>query len=356
MSDERARRAGAACGRQRTTRYGPTLPSRAPRHDAPSDYFRRALAALLNSCAPRRSPFQTVDALLANHSNVHPFYRLRQNLAAKLAEIDETVSEFDRVSEKIDAFRQRIEVCLAKVKTFYAFAEDDESGLRALAEEVSDLAEETKRFTEESGKRSGGSAAADVSQELSALELSAEALTAAMEEKEREWKRARTARSEYAADVDDVQAWVRAAELTARDRAEPPAPYRERLVAARAEGPQVADRMERLARHARAIVEGSRDAAERQLVSSTVSALGERLAAVTSELEARQAAVEDACDAVARFLALLERVLLWVETQRAFLARPLPLADLAEAQQKQTEYGVSSRLSLVKCAARRTVD
>ncbi|CAG4999342.1 unnamed protein product [Parnassius apollo] len=94
-----------------------------------------------------------------------------------------------------------------------------------------------------------------------------------------------------------------------------------------------------MTRNARAIVEGSRDAGERQLVQSTVTALSDQFAAICSELEARQAAVEDACDAVARFLALLEKVLLWVETQRAFLARPLPLADLQEAQQKQTEYG-----------------
>lgn len=265
---------------------------------------------------------------------------MRQTLAARLAEIDEIVSEFDRVSERIDELRQQIEVSIAKVKTFYVFGEDETENVRALAKEVSDLVERTKNFTDESRKRYGGSAPADVAQELSALELSSEALAAAMEEKEREWKRARTARSEYATDVEDVQAWVRAAELTARDRTLPPEPYRERLVATRSEIPNIADRVERLTRNARAIVEGSRDASERQLVQSTVTALSEQFAAVCSELETRQAAVEDACDAVARFLGLLEKVLLWVETQRAFLARPLPLADLQEAQQKQTEYGV----------------
>ncbi|KAH9639972.1 hypothetical protein HF086_008067 [Spodoptera exigua] len=271
----------------------------------------------------------------SRHRNI----RLRQTLAARLAEIDDIVSEFDRVSERIDEFRQQIEVLTAKVRTFYVFGEDEADSVRALTNEVSDLVERTKNFTEESRKRYGGSAPADVAQELSSLELSSEALAAAMEEKEREWKRARTARSEYATDVEDVQAWVRSAELTARDRTLAPEPYRERLVATRAEVPNVADRVERLTRNARAIVEGSRDAGERQLVQSTVTALSDQFSAVCSELEARQAAVEDACDAVARFLTLLEKVLLWVETQRAFLARPLPLADLQEAQQKQTEYG-----------------
>jgi nesprin-1 len=265
---------------------------------------------------------------------------LRQTIAARLAEIDKIVSDFDRVSEKIDELRQLIEVSIAKVKTFYVFGEDETEGVRALSEEVSELVQRTKSFTEESRKRYGGSAPADVAQELSALELSSEALAAAMEEKEREWKRARTARSEYATDVEDVQTWIKAAEMTARDRTLPPEPYRERLVATRSEVPNIADRVERLSRNARAIVEGSRDAGERQLVQSTVSALTEQFAAVCSELEARQAAVEDACDAVSRFLTLLEKVLLWVETQRAFLARPLPLADLQEAQQKQTEYAV----------------
>ncbi|KAI5642762.1 spectrin repeat domain-containing protein [Phthorimaea operculella] len=270
---------------------------------------------------------------------VTAYDKLRETIAARLAEIDEIVSEFDRVSEKIDELRQQIEVCIAKVKTFYVFGEDETDSVRALAKEVSDLVERTKTFTEESRKRYGGSAPADVAQELSALELSSEALAAAMEEKEREWKRARTARTDYAADVEHVQAWIRAAELTARDRTLPPEPYRERLVATRQEVPNIADRVERLTRNARAIVEGSRDAGERQLVQSTVTALSEQFASICSELEARQAAVEDACDAVARFLGLLEKVLLWVETQRAFLARPLPLADLQEAQQKQTEYG-----------------
>lgn len=265
---------------------------------------------------------------------------MRQTIAARLAEIDEIVSEFDRVSEKIEQLRQQIEVYIAKVGTFYVFGEDNEGEVRDLAKQVSDLVGRTKNFTEESRKRYGGSAPADVAQELSSLELSAEALGAAMEEKEREWKRARTSRSEYASDVESVQAWIRGAEVTARDRTLPPEPYKERLVATRAEIPAISDRVERLTRNARAIVEGSRDSGERQLIQSTVSALTEQFSAICSELEARQAAVEDACDSVSRFLALLEKVLLWVETQRAFLARPLPLADLQEAQQKQTEYGV----------------
>lgn len=275
------------------------------------------------------------------------FCRLRKTLAARLAEIDEIVSEFDRVSERIEELRQLIEVSIAKVRTLYVFGENEDENVKALEKEVSDLVERTKTFTEESRKRYGGSAPADVAQELSALELSSEALAAAMEEKEREWKRARTARFEYATDVDDVQTWLRAAELTARERTLPPEPYRERIVATRQEIPSVADRVERLTRNARAIVEGSRDASERQLVQSTVTALSEQFSSVCSELEARQAAVEDACDAVARFLALLEKVLLWVETQRAFLARPLPLADLQEVQQKQTEYGVGIPISEV---------
>lgn len=265
---------------------------------------------------------------------------MRQTLAARLAQIDDIVSEFDRVSERIDELRQLIEVSIAKVRTFYVFGEDEDNNVRTLVTEVSEIVERTKNFTEESRKRYGGSAPADVAQELSALELSSEALAAAMEEKEREWKRAKTSRSEYASDVEDVQAWIRAAELTARDRTLPPESYRERIVATRSEVPNISDRMERLTRNARAIIEGSRDASERQLVQSTVMALSEQFTAVCSELEARQAAVEDACDAVSRFLALLEKVLLWVETQRAFLARPLPLADLQETQQKQTEYGV----------------
>lgn len=219
----------------------------------------------------------------------------------------------------------------------YGDGQEAADGVRRLADETAELCGRTSRFSQDTR---AARATADVAQQLSALELAAEGLAAAMQEKEREFKRARTARSEYGDDADAVQAWVRAAELTARDRALPPAAYRERLVAARSEAPAVEDRLARLSRNARTLLDGSRDADERGRVQAAVLALTEQFAAVCGELETRQAAVEDACEAVARFLALLEKVLIWVETQRAFLARPLPLADLQEAQQKQTEYGV----------------
>lgn len=58
--------------------------------------------------------------------------------------------------------------------------------------------------------------------QLTSLELISEGVQGAMEEKGRELKRAKTVRSEYASDVEEIQRWLREAELKVQDRSVQP--------------------------------------------------------------------------------------------------------------------------------------
>lgn len=69
----------------------------------------------------------------------------------------------------------------------------------------------------------------DLGQELSSLELLAENVSSAMEEKDREFKRARTVRSEYLKDVEEVQLWIQEAEKKVQDQTAEPQVLKEFL-------------------------------------------------------------------------------------------------------------------------------
>lgn len=58
--------------------------------------------------------------------------------------------------------------------------------------------------------------------QLTSLELISEGVRSVMDEKGRELKRARTVRTEYAADVEEIQRWLRDAELKVQDRSVQP--------------------------------------------------------------------------------------------------------------------------------------
>lgn len=120
--------------------------------------------------------------------------------------------------------------------------------------------------------------------QLTSLELLSEAVSAAMEEKDRDLKRARTVRADYARDVDAVTAWIERAELRVQDRSAEPHVLRDHLQQVQAEIGPTEDRLERLSRNARTIVESTRDEAEKARVQATVRTLADQLQQVRTWL------------------------------------------------------------------------
>jgi len=116
---------------------------------------------------------------------------------------------------------------------------------------------------------------------------------AAMEEKDREAKRARTMRTDYARDVDAVTAWIQRAELSIKDSSAEPQVLREHLQQIQVEIGPTEDRLERLARNARAICDNSRDDEEKVRITATVAALTDQLQQVRTWLQDKKQQVKD---------------------------------------------------------------
>lgn len=181
----------------------------------------------------------------------------------------------------------------------------------------------------------------DVAQELTSLELLAESLSNKMDEKDREFKKARTVRSDYISDVKEVENWIKEAELKVRDRSIEPQLLNEHLQQIQQEIGGISDRLEKLIKNGKVIIEKSRSDEERRLVQSTIDTLTEQLAQVKSWLEEKKQQVGDTLDAWQRFLTLYQAVLTWVQEKKVFLREPLQLSTLQEARQKLHDYSVS---------------
>lgn len=252
----------------------------------------------------------------------------------------------ENVEREIERLRKRLNEARERASGFYVFGADQdatEAELSELGSQIEDLLDTAKKFSGSTKARYQASqqlVPSDVAQHLTALELCAEATAQAMEEKQREQKRARTTRSDYLADVDEVQAWIRQAELKVQDRTVEPAVLREYLRQIQNELGTISDKLERLTRNGRAIVENTRDDTEKELINSTIGNLTEQLAQVRSWLEEKKQIVGDTLDAWQRFLALYEIVKAWTEEKKQFLVEPLKLSTLVQARQRLHEYSV----------------
>ncbi|XP_076667923.1 muscle-specific protein 300 kDa isoform X16 [Andrena cerasifolii] len=272
---------------------------------------------------------------------------LVDSLQKKSERADEDLEAFEDAEREIEHLRKRLNEARERASILYVYGPDQD----ATEEELDELRSNVEGHLDAAKKFSGSTKAryqasqqlvpSDLAQHLTALELCAEATAQAMEEKQREQKRARTVRSDYLADLDEVQAWIRQAELKVQDRSVEPVPLKDQLRQVQEELGTITDKLERLTRNGRTISENTRDETEKQLIESTVHSVTEQLNQVRNWLEERKQVVADTIDAWQRFLTLYEAVKAWTEEKRQFLVEPLKLVTLVQARQRLHEYSTA---------------
>ncbi|XP_043257159.1 nesprin-1 isoform X10 [Colletes gigas] len=272
---------------------------------------------------------------------------LVDSLQTKSKKADEDLEAFESTEREIDQLRKRLNEARDRASILYVFGPDQnatEEELEKLRTDIEELLDAAKDFSGSTKARYQASqqlVPSDLAQHLTALELCAEATAQVMEEKQREQKRARTVRSDYLTDLDEVQAWIRQAELKVQDRSVEPGPLKEQLKQVQDEMATIADKLERLTRNGRSIAENTRDETEKQLILSTIHNVTEQLNQVRSWLDERKQVVADTLDGWQRFMSLYEAVKAWTEEKRQFLVEPLKLTTLAQTRQRLHEYSTA---------------
>ncbi|XP_076280585.1 muscle-specific protein 300 kDa [Lasioglossum baleicum] len=272
---------------------------------------------------------------------------LVDSLQKRSRKADEDLESFEDTEREIEQLRKRLNEARDRASGLHVFGPDQdaaESSLEEIRSIVEDLLDTAKKFSGSTKARYQASqqlVPSDLAQHLTGLELCAEATAQVMEEKQREQKRARTVRSDYLTDLDEVQAWIRQAELKVQDRSIEPGPLKEQLKQVQDELGTIADKLERLTRNGRTIAENTRDDTEKQLIDSTVHNVTEQLNQVRNWLDERKQVVADTIDAWQRFLTLYEAVKAWTEEKKQFLVEPLKLSTLVQARQRLHEYSTA---------------
>nr|XP_050869210.1 muscle-specific protein 300 kDa [Vespula vulgaris] len=269
------------------------------------------------------------------------------SLREKSKKAEEDLKELENTESEIERLRKDLNEARSSATNLYVFGADQETAeneVKELKSHLDDLVETAKKFSGNTKARyqvSQQLVPSDLSQHLTALELCAEATAQAMDEKQRELKRARTTRSDYLTDVDEVQAWVRQAEIKVQDRSIEPIALRESLRQIQNELGPITDKLERLTRNGRVIIENTRDDAEKELIEKTVNDLSEQLGQVRNWLDEKRQIVGDTLDAWQRFLTLYDAVRIWTEEKKQFLTEPLKLSTLVQARQRLHEYSTA---------------
>lgn len=274
--------------------------------------------------------------------------RLIDTLQTKSKKADEDLETFEDAEREIEQLRKRLNEARERASSIYVYGPDQD----ATEEELDELRWSVEQHLDSAKTFSGSTKAryqasqqlvpSDLAQHLTALELCAEATAQTMDEKQRDQKRARTVRSDYLTDLDEVQSWIRQAELKVQDRSIEPIPLKEQLKQVQDELGTITDKLERLTRNGRTIAENTRDDTEKQLIDSTVHNVTEQLNQVRNWLDERKQVVADTIDAWQRFLTLYEAIKTWIEEKRQFLVEPLKLSTLVQARQRLHEYSVRS--------------
>lgn len=235
----------------------------------------------------------------------------------------------------------------SEIINFYVFDEDvskTEDDLRTLSSRAQSRINDAKQLSADLKSKYQAAqnlVPSDVAQELNQLELLTESVIAVMEDKEREFKKARTIRTDYLTDVEELQTWIKESELKIQDRSVTPQQLHERLQLIHSEIGSITDKLDKVTRNGKTIIEKSRKQEEKDIVQSTVDTLTDQLSQLKASLDEKRDQVGDILDAWQRFLALYQQVIQWTEEKRVFLQEPLNVGSLQDVKQRLHDYNVS---------------
>lgn len=274
-------------------------------------------------------------------------FSLKTAISENNSQVDKELKHFDDLLETISNLHNQINLLIEKITDLYVYGDDQDAiqtELDQIALNVNRIGDDchtlTQQIQDSYGKQQGF-VPIDISQELKSLELSAENMRGAMADKEREFKRSKTVRSEYLNGVDYIQVWLQQAELRIQDRTLEPVRFKEIVNDVQKELATIYEKLETIKQCAIIIVDNSRSNDEKKLIQNTIDQLEKQIEQIRIDLEEKKHQLHDSLDAYARFMKLYDMVMKWAAEKREFIDISLNVTTLSEARQKMNEYMVN---------------
>lgn len=256
-----------------------------------------------------------------------------------MAQLDGLLEIISNLHNQINLFTEKIaDLCVYGYDQHAIEREIDELNLNI--NRVNDDSYNLIQQIQESYTKQQGFIPIDIAQELNTLELARENMRRIMTDKEREFKRSKTVRSEYLNGVEHVHIWVQQTELRIQDRSSEPARLKGAINDIQQELTTIYEKVDTIKQCAIIIVDNSRSNDEKILIRTTVDQLEKQVEQIRTDLEEKKHHLHDSLDAYARFMKLYEIVMKWASEKREFIDVSLNVTTLTEARQKMNEYMV----------------
>ena len=262
-------------------------------------------------------------------------------------QVSRDLEEIEAVFHKISSLQDKFNTLLEEIHAVHVFDENigkTEKKLEDLGQQVKETVKESKNLitrTKEEYTKKQNLVPSDIGQEFTALELLSERVEGNMETKQKEFKRAKTVRTDYLAGVDDIQRWLMQAEMEVQDRTLAPAQMKELLHRINQEITGIYERFTMVKTNGQLIIDNCRNSDEKVLVQTTIDQLAQQLGQVRSWLDEKKQQVGDSLDAWTRFMNLYQIVMAWANEKRAFLDQSIELKTLPEARSKLNDYATA---------------
>lgn len=231
---------------------------------------------------------------------------MKTAISENSSQVDKELQHFDELLKTISNLNSQIIDLIEKITDLYVYGDNQDSirkELEQLQLSVNDITVKNDTLTQQTQDfytKLQGFVPLDISQELKSLELTAENLKEAMANKEREFKRAKTVRSEYLNGVDYIQVWLQQAELRIQDRNLQPAQLKEILNDIQKELATVYEKVETVKHCAVIITDNSQSDDEKKLIQSTIDQLEKQIEQICRDFEEKKHQLHDSLDAYSR--------------------------------------------------------
>ncbi|GIX92590.1 nesprin-1 [Caerostris extrusa] len=250
-----------------------------------------------------------------------------------MKELDEEVT---RIQETIHKIEERIKL----IDCYIDDLDTVDQTMTEVREEVTTITETVKTITtktKDSFKEKDYSIPDTITKTLSSLELLSEATTTILENKEREYKKARATRIEYTEALDAVVAWLQKAQEQLQDKSNLPEVALECINVLISEVVPVKSKLDSVRRNGLLIAESTKNAAEKQTIQNSITSLEDQMSKVESWLYEREVQLKEAVNALRQFLESQNFVQAWIKKVEAYLSQDTEILLLQDAKQKLSD-------------------
>ncbi|CAL1291409.1 unnamed protein product [Larinioides sclopetarius] len=283
------------------------------------------------------------------------YQKLICDIESKLKQVHEESEAMKNLEEQVTVIQEKIHTIEEKIKLIDCYIDDLDTvdqTMTEVREEVTTITETVKTVTtktKENFRKKDYTIPDSITKTLSSLELLSEATTTILEDKEREYKKARAIRIEYTEALDDVVAWLKKAQEQLQDKSNLPEVALEYINVLISEVVPIKSKLDTVRRNGLLIAESTRNPSEKQIILNSITSLEDQMSKVESWLYEREVQLKEAVNALRQFLESHTFIQSWISKVESYLSEDTEILSLADAKQKLSNLqGFSKESSQVQ--------